>query len=193
MKSIPIIPTNCCVQSAYCDSSRAAIIAERSAMLRWGGFVILLLGGSVGAWIYAAFLAISDPSMAVVPDYHEKALHWDEHLATERASHNTGWTTAIVPGPIVPGPLATSRTERELTIFVRDRDAKPVTGATGQLRYYHHARAGAAQTATLRESDPGSYVCQAPFVRAGFWQIELKLERGDVRFESSTAFELSSP
>lgn len=188
MNSLQLFPANCCGQSASCDSSRAASNAERSAMLRWSGFVVLLLGGSVSAWIYAAILAISDPSMAIVPDYHEKALHWDDHLAAERASHSTGWATALVPGP-----LAASGSERELTIFVRDRDAKPVSGAIGQIRYYHHARAGAAQTATLSENEPGSYVCKAHFVRTGTWQIELRLVRGEERFESSIIYELSSP
>ncbi len=37
--------------------------------------------------------------MAVVPDYHEKALQWDQHLAIEKASRELGWTIAVVPAP----------------------------------------------------------------------------------------------
>ena len=187
MKTSQALQANCCIVSQAAQAARLAQAAERSAQWRWGGFVVLLLSGSVGAWIYAAVLAVSDPSMAVVPDYHEKALRWDEHLAAERASQSVGWTTAIVPGAI--DGLAK---ERELTVFLRDRNAQPVVGATGHVRCYHHARASAVFETEFQEKDPGSYSCKLPMARAGQWQMELKFQRSDERFESSTIFELAS-
>ncbi|MGN6544778.1 MAG: FixH family protein [Aureliella sp.] len=165
--------------------ARRAVRAERHACVTWCSLILLMLGGSVGMWIYAAVLAVSDPSMAVVPDYHEKALEWDKHLAAERATHALGWTIAYVPGP-----AADASGERELTVFVRDSQAQPVSGAAGHLRLYHHARAGAAVTVELAEKEPGTYVCQVAMPRAGFWQMELALDRGDEHFEAESVYEL---
>ncbi len=133
--------------------------------------IILLLGGSVGMWIYAAFLAVSDPSMAVVPDYHEKALQWDKHLEVARVSKAIGWTIAVVPG------AQSANGERELTFFVRDRDARPVAGASGHVRLYHHARGKEVHTSELSEKEPGTYVLSAPMPRLGIWQLEVVLDQ----------------
>ncbi len=92
---INLTPAHKCVGSdhgeyhestTYQRRSTASRPAERLACFQWTSFILLLLGGSVGMWIYAAVLAVSDPSMAVVPDYHEKALQWDKHLEVQRAS-----------------------------------------------------------------------------------------------------------
>jgi nitrogen fixation protein FixH len=160
--------------------------AERHACFKWSAFILLLLGGSVGMCIYAAMLAVSDPSMAIVPDYHEKALHWDKHLELARATRALGWNIAVVPSPA--HDLAG---HRQLTFFVRDRDARPVTAATGQLRLYHHVRAGSAVTLPLREVEPGAYECEVTMARAGLWQMELMLERGEEHMESTTVYDLS--
>ncbi|MHB8916303.1 MAG: FixH family protein [Thiobacillus sp.] len=181
-----LIPATAAAATATQDAdTRRAVRAERHACVAWCSLILLMLGGSVGMWIYAAVLAVSDPSMAVVPDYHEKALQWDKHLAVERATHALGWTIAYVPGPATD-----SSGQRTLTIFVRDREAQAVSGASGHLRLYHHARAGAAVTVSLSESEPGTYVCQVAMPRNGFWQMELALDRGDEYFESQSVYEL---
>jgi nitrogen fixation protein FixH len=137
-------------------------------------------------WIYAAVIAVSDPSMAIVPDYHEKALQWDKHLELQRATNALGWTVAIVPFP-----ADDSAGRRELTLFVRDRNAQPVSGAKGQLRLYHHVRAGSAVTVPLTESDPGSYVCLVTMARAGLWQMEITLDRAQEHMESALVYDLT--
>jgi nitrogen fixation protein FixH len=184
--SLPI-PLETSGGSAVCHHAETlrAVRAERHARLTWCSLIIFMLFGSVGMWIYAAVLAVSDPSMAVVPDYHEKALQWDKHLDVQRATQALGWTIAYVPGP----PKDASGM-RELTLFIRDRDARPVCGASGRLRLYHHARAGAAVTTPLVESEPGTYVCSVTMARAGYWQMELTLDRGDEHIESSSVYEL---
>ncbi|MGN6132875.1 MAG: FixH family protein [Aureliella sp.] len=168
------------------SDTRRAARAERHACLKWCSFLGLLLGGSIGMWIYAAVVAVSDPSMAIVPDYHQRALRWDEHLAIERATQALGWTVAVVPAP---ADDATGL--RELTLFVRDRQARPVTGARGSVRLYHHARAGAAVTLPLAEQESGAYACRATMARAGTWQVELILDRGREHMESAMEIELT--
>jgi nitrogen fixation protein FixH len=147
-------------------------------MLRWTAIILCLLCGSVSMWIYAAVLAVSDPSMAVVPDYHEKALQWDQQLAVNASSRALGWTVHAIPGP-----RAREGVKRQLTLFLRDAASQPVSGGAGQLRLYHHARAGLAESVPLEESSPGAYEAQVTMNRPGYWQLELRLQRGDERFE----------
>ena len=169
------------------DEARRAARAERHACFQWTAFILLLLGGSVGMWVYAAYLAISDPTMAVVPDYHEKALQWDKHLEVARASKAVGWTIAVVPSA-----AANASGQRELTFFVRDRDARPVTGAHGHVRMYHHTRGKEVNTFELTEKEPGSYTIQAPMPRIGTWQLELTLDREAEHVEEAIEFQLNN-
>ncbi len=108
------------------DKQLAEARAERKAMFTWVGIILFLLVGSVGMWIYAAYLAISDPTMAVVPDYHEKALQWDRHLENVRQAESLGWTVAVVVGK-----ADAASGERTLTLFLRDREAKPIEHGKG--------------------------------------------------------------
>ena len=71
---------------------KAEATAERKAMLTWVSIIVFFLFGSVGMWLFAAYIAVSDPTMAVVPDYHEKALQWDKHLDNVREAESQRWS-----------------------------------------------------------------------------------------------------
>ncbi len=92
----------------------------------------------------------------------------------------------------MPGPASSNNESRELTFFVRDRDARPVTGAAGNVRMYHHARGKEVHTATLTEKEPGSYVTEAAMPRLGTWQLEVTLDRDDQHVEESIEFQLNN-
>lgn len=157
------------------------VIAERKARRTWVGIILFLMLSGIGMWVYAAILAISDPTISIVPDYHEKALHWDEHVAIQQASNRLGWT---VHPHVIEGKLNhTVGEKRTLEVFIRSQDAQPLLGATGSVRVYHHARGRDVQTADLVESEPGSYSAQLLMDKPGIWQIELKLDRKDEHFE----------
>lgn len=169
------------------SDARRASREERLAMLRWTAIIIGFLGGGVGMWIYAAILAVSDPSMAVVPDYHEKALQWDKQVKINADSRALGWT--VHP---VAGPLDSTNGKRVLTLFLRDAQSAPIVGAVGELRLYHHARAGQAQTVSLKETAPGSYEATVDMQRTGTWQLEVKLDRESDHYEWNAAQDFES-
>ncbi len=162
------------------DKQLAEARAERKAMFTWVGIILFLLVGSVGMWIYAAYLAISDPTMAVVPDYHEKALQWDRHLENVRQAESLGWTVAVVVGK-----ADAASGERTLTLFLRDREAKPIEHGKGTLRLYHHTRGKDVQNIQLEEKEPGTYESKARLDRNGTWQFDLVLDVGNDHFEWS--------
>ncbi len=51
--------------------------AERRARHFWVSLIVGLLGLQVAGGITAIFLSVGDPSMAIVPNYHQAALNWD--------------------------------------------------------------------------------------------------------------------
>ena len=64
--------------------------ANRRAALRWGGFVVALLSLQVIGGIAAIMIATGDESFAVVPNYHQKALHWDDEVQAPRGLETFG-------------------------------------------------------------------------------------------------------
>lgn len=168
-------------------AKRAEAQAERRAMMMWGGMVVVLLFGSVGMWIYAAFLAVSDPSMAIVPDYYQKGLDWDKHLAEVSVSEHLGWT--VHP---IPPSHRDSNGVATIDIFVRDKLHQPVTGLTGKAQLYHHARAAELQEPEIQEAEPGTYRVAMKDARPGTWQLSLELNRDNEHFVWNQPLELES-
>lgn len=136
--------------------------------------VIGLLGGHVLFIAYAITLATADPSFAVVPDYYQRAVGFDERKAALQASEELGWHVELIPSA-----SATDRGEREATVRITDADGLPVTGAAVRLDGYHISRAGDPQSFELAEVSPGQYTGSARLVREGFWEFDLVARRGE--------------
>jgi hypothetical protein len=63
---------------------------------RWPVIVVLLLMCHVGAMVFAAVLATKHGGAAVIPNYYEKSLHWDEEKAARAAGGAGGAETPSV-------------------------------------------------------------------------------------------------
>ncbi|MFN5946968.1 MAG: FixH family protein, partial [Pirellulaceae bacterium] len=73
---------------------------ERRARRFWVGMILVLLLGSMSVWIGTAVVAINDPSMSVLPDYHQQALRWDEVQQERAASDRLGWEVRLGLEPV---------------------------------------------------------------------------------------------
>ena len=65
----------------------------------WTGVIVGLLTLQIFMCSIAVFLATSDDSMAIEPNYGVKSLKWDETRAAQRASDSLGWTTSLDVAP----------------------------------------------------------------------------------------------
>lgn len=169
--------------------SASEIDAERRAKWTWTLIILGFLGGSMTMWIYAAVLAVRDPSFVVVPDYHEKALRWDEHQKHLAKQAELGWTLHVLPPTNVD-----AQGTGMATVFLRGPDGKPLTKIEGTGRVYHHAAASQIQEVELQtakqasgDSEAGTYLIPLEHYRPGTWQIELQLHQGSVDYEWSQA------
>ena len=143
--------------------------------------VLGLLGGHMVFIMLAITLATGDRSFAVVPDYYNKAVAYDQHKAELAQSEALGWQVQMQPAATVD-----AAGERELVVMLRDRDNAWVTGASVRVSCFHYARAGDPMSFELTEVLPGQYTGKARLGREGFWQFDLVAERGDARFVSQT-------
>jgi len=161
-------------------SRDAGRVAGVPARLFWPGMVVGLISISLCFAGVTAFVAISDPSFAVEPDYYDKALRWDEHR--ERAARNSelGWRVAVeVAG--VPDPLG----RREVRLTALDAEGRPLVGASASVEMFHHARSSNRLGATLAESAPGVFSGALPIVREGIWEVRFEVRRDGEAFTGS--------
>ncbi len=147
--------------------SNAAPASSRSAWL-WSGFVTaflilqLVIGGA------AFYLATGDPSVAVLPDYHTRALHWDDEVQRRRQSDALGWQFSV---DWSRSPVA--------SVTCVDPHGQPIDGGQGTVRYYHHARAGDVRDQPLAAGEAGQYQAELNLDRPGLWTVQWQLQRSD--------------
>jgi len=139
--------------------------------------VLGLLGGHMIFIFTAITLGTGDPSFAVVPDYYEKAVDYDERKALLAQSARLGWSVRLLPGH-----EADAVGLRELVVQVRDAEGEPLSGLNVRIYAYHQARASDPIAFECLELLPGQYVGQAKMSREGFWQFAIEASSGEQRF-----------
>lgn len=155
------------------SDSQANLLAERRASRRaawfWGTLVVSFLTMQVGIGAAAIVLATNDPSVAVVPDYYQKALDWDKSMEAQRVSDLLGWTATVQVGE----PIDASG-QRFVSVRMIDAEGKGLDQLQGQMKIYHHARATDRQSFPLELLGSGVYRGQCLMTRDGLWEVELQ-------------------
>lgn len=158
------------------------VVPDRSPTPRWRvflmpGVVCGLLGGHVVFVAIAITLATGDRSFAVVPDYYQKAVDWDQRRDELAASDELGWRVELRPSGTVD-----ALGQRNLALAVHDAAGQPVAGAAVTVEFFHHARAKDFRDIELSEVVPGQYAAAAQMPLAGRWQFDIVIERGEQRY-----------
>jgi nitrogen fixation protein FixH len=143
----------------------------------WPVAVIGLAAVVLGANFFLVYLAVSDPSFAVEPNYYQKALDWDEHRSQEKLNLDLGWkfnfNLAMERGP--DGTL-------ELRALLFDRDGLPIDNARVKVVTFHNALSAYPLEADLDANGDGAYTATLPIRRPGLWEFRFVVDRDDQRF-----------
>ena len=150
--------------------------------------VLGLLGCHMLFILIAITLGTGDPSFAVVPDYYQKGVDYDERKALLAESAALGWTVELTPSR-----EADAIGQRELALLVQDAGGQPVRGLALRVHAYHVARAGEPVSMQCVEVLPGQYVGAARLTREGFWQFGIDATFGDERFVADIRRFVTSP
>lgn len=132
----------------------------------WPAIILGLLGGQVALSAIMIYVASSDPSFAVEPDYYQRAVSWDQRSRGAELTASVAIANA-----------ADLRGEREARFTIREADGRSLRGALVTVVAFHHGRAADRKQATLREQDDGAYAARLPLRRAGLWEFRLTIER----------------
>jgi nitrogen fixation protein FixH len=141
---------------------------NKKAALFWIGLVLVLLASQIAVGVISVILATRDPSFSVVPDYHAKALNWDQVVQIRQASSKLGWQ-ATIDVSSVPDRLG----ERSLIVHICDKSRDPMNNLQVNVTAYHHARASESVEGDMRFVGDGLYAIQLPMARDGTWEIEI--------------------
>ncbi|MGI9517690.1 MAG: FixH family protein [Pirellulaceae bacterium] len=143
----------------------AGEMREKTAQLRWTAIILAFFLIQAIIWTVAFSITARDPSHAVVDNYDEKALNWDEQRALRQASAALGWTAGIHVDD-----AADIRSNRIVTIEIKDGEQR-VPGSQIELTAFHRARAGEPQQVVLKETAPGVYSGILQVRHSGLWQF----------------------
>ncbi len=146
----------------------------------WPAIIIGVLSVHAIACLIVVMIASNDPSQAIIPDYYEKAVAWDDHQKQLADNAALGWTCTIEPSV-----SADMLGQRSVRISVHDRQGQPVEGATVTLRAFHHARGNEVYEAMFRDAGLGEYTAMVPLRRDGLWTFEVDVVRGNDHFNQS--------
>lgn len=145
---------------------------ERRSRLLWCSVIVgfFLVHGCV--LIVGIILATSDPTHAVIPNYHQQAMEHDKILAERQTSERLGWkwTIAMEHGGVV--------------VQLSDAGGRPVENANISIDLCHHARGNQHRRVNLLPvaNQPGRYRGEVQINRTGVWQIDLDAQRGAEHF-----------
>jgi len=168
------------------NMTEAEILAERSAKRFWVSLVLVLLTLQLIIGFVAIRLATGDQSVAVVPNYHQAALNWDQTKIARSAAKRNGYTLDLNVSDVADG-----RGMRAIELQVRDAGQQNVDKLQVSGHIYHHALASDVIPIEFRAIGDGRYLVLAPMGRKGLWQIELAIDGGVELMAMSEAVEAS--
>lgn len=135
----------------------------------WPVVIIGLLGLNMVVVAITVIAATSDPSVAVEPDYYQKALAWDSDRDERRDPSEDGIDLSI---QLLPNPDPLSKGQ---VVVALAKAGLPIERAQIEAVLFHFARSGERQAATLVEQGPGVYAAPAALRREGNWEIRLRM------------------
>ena len=161
------------------DTSNHADASHRSgrSAMTWPGIIIGLLAAQMLLLLTMAYIATSDRSFAVEPDYYQKALHWDQLAAQDRKNQQLGWSAHIKVSQ-----AADLMKRRDVTCTLTNSAGEPLSGVSVELVAFPHARGEERLTLELAEQGEGKYATNMPVTRSGLWEFRITASRESHRF-----------
>jgi len=154
-------------------SSAELAAAEKRARRFWVSLIVGFLGLQVVGGVVAIYLATSDPTVAIIPNYYQAGLNWDVTKRNRDLFTTLGWICSVHVQEKDP-----QLNQRTVLIQIRNKSNQPVSGLRIRGQIYHHARGQEVHRLSFDESEshPGDYVAIIQMSQAGLWQVNLALD-----------------
>lgn len=147
----------------------------------WPAAIVGLLAMNMVIVGITVFYATTDPSVAVEPNYYDKAVHWDQAAAQEQVNHRLGWRIDVSVS--TPGML---------TVKVADASGTAVDEAQIEIVAFHNARSGDRQLLHPESQGAGVYAAPIRIDMDGDWHFRVKVHRASDTFTSEFDHRISA-
>lgn len=141
--------------------------------------VFVFIGLNVTIVGITIYLAHSDPTFAVEPDYYQQALRWDDTARRREHSAALRWTASA--------SLARGHdpADGRLQVTLTGPSGEPLTDATLTAILFPSLHARDRQTPTLEPLAPGVYSAPVRVDTPGLWQCRLTATRAGELFTTT--------
>jgi len=125
------------------------------------------------------YLATTDASFAVVPNYDDQGAQVDEQLAVQARAQQLGWTVRPVSRAVEVGK------HQSLRVRLLDAQGQALEGVTADFVAFANARAARRQAGSWRPdpAETGVYLVDLDMQRAGHWELQFRMQQGQVSNE----------
>jgi nitrogen fixation protein FixH len=142
---------------------------------KWLLAIAGLLAANVVAMTCLA-VAANRGGAQIIPDYYDKATHYDDELARSSASRALGWR------------LEVATQGGAIDAAVSDAAGRPIDGARVRVTGYQRAHAAETVDVALAPSGPGRYRGALPG-RRGWYDLVASVEVGGARYTERVVVE----
>ncbi len=149
----------------------------KSTGWHWPLIIFGLLGSQMLIWFVMLFIALSDPTVAVEPDYYRKSLNWNDTIQQRADNQRLGWTIEFEI--VEPTTVGENRTLRCQLINI---DGAPLEGAQITIEAFARARANNRLHLSMSEAGKGWYETTGDLRRDGLWELRTTVDRGPETF-----------
>ena len=131
--------------------------------------IVSLLGIQICIGVAAIYLANSDPTVAIIPNYYEAATNWDATRRARQQYFQNGWNLETEVSAI-------SNTNRTVTLSIHGPGGIAIEELRIRAKAFHHAHGDKIDTFAFEECGSGVYQGSTKLTQAGLWQLELRFE-----------------
>ena len=163
------------------NQATSAPAAPRRTYL-WPTIIIGLLATHATLMIITVFVASSDRSFAVEPDYYQKAVNWDDISRQRVANDELGWS---LQWDMSSTKSTVAGANGELKCRLVNRLGVALDGAKVAVELFPHAKAENHQQVALERVGDGWYTGRANFSVPGLWELRAVVQRGPDSFTSN--------
>jgi nitrogen fixation protein FixH len=134
--------------------------------------IFVLLGINAAIVLATAFLAGSDPSFAIEPNYYQKAVNWDQTAHQRERNRALAWRI----------DLAAVQKGDAIALRLSDSAGAAIEHARVAVAAFHHANANHRLQTELVEIEPGMYRSNEGLLRSGLWELQIEAQAGNATF-----------
>lgn len=152
----------------------------------WPFAIVGLLGMNMAVVAVTVFYATSDRSLAIEPNYYQRALAWDRTRIQGARNAQLGWVITLNGDRTDPNTV-------RLSVGLHDKSGMPIDDANIEVIAFHNARAAERNSVLLASQGEGRYSGTMLADRDGVWHYRVTVRHGTETFTDEFERSLTSP